>query len=47
MGDIEGPILLFGVLAMLQLKFWSTRGASHHPAYMGNYYSHALTLSTQ
>ena len=31
MGDIEGLILLLGVPAMLQLKLWSARGASHHP----------------
>ena len=31
MRDIEGLILLFGVLAILQLKPWSARGASHHP----------------
>ena len=30
-GDIECLILLFGVPAMLQLKPWSARGASHHP----------------
>ena len=31
MGDIECLILLFGVPAMLQLKLWSARRASHHP----------------
>ena len=31
MGDKECLILLFGVPAMLQLKLWSARGASHHP----------------
>ena len=39
MGDIEGLIMLFRVPAMLQLKLWSARGISHHPIYMGNYYS--------
>ena len=35
---------------LLPLKSWSTRGASHHPAFKGNYLtiSHTfLTLSTQ
>ena len=31
MGDRECLILLFGVPAMLQLKLWSARRASHHP----------------
>ena len=46
MGDKEDLILLFEVPAIFQLKPWSARGASHHPAYMGNYYSHVfLALS--
>ena len=44
MGEVGGLIWLFGVLAMLQLKPWSTRGASYHPAFMGNYYSQAFSL---
>ena len=48
----EGLILLFqcGVLAMFWLKPWSTRVASHHSAFMGNWSTviHTfLTLSTQ
>ena len=44
MGEVEGLIWLFGVLPMLQLKPWSMRGASYHPAFMGNYYSHIFSL---
>ena len=29
--------LNFEVLAMLQLKPWSVRGASYHPAFVGNW----------
>ena len=31
MGEVEDLIWLIGVLAMLQLKPWSTRGVSHQP----------------
>ena len=44
MGDIEGLIRLFGVLAMLQLKSWSVMGESHHPTFVGNCYSHVFIL---
>ena len=44
MGEAEGLTWLFGVLAMLQLKPWSTREASYHPVFMGNYYSHVFSL---
>ena len=44
MGEVEGLIWLFGVLAMLRLKPWSARGASYHPAFMDNYYSHVFSL---
>ena len=47
MGGAEGLIWLFGVLSMLQLKPWSARGASHHPAFMGNCYSHVFSLIYQ
>ena len=38
MGEVEGLILLFGVLAMLQLKHWSARGRSNYPVFMGIIY---------
>ena len=41
MGDIVGLILLFRVPA----KTMENKGASHHPAYMGSYYSHAFLFS--
>ena len=44
MGEVEDLIWPFGVLAMLQLKPWSPRGASYHPTFMSNYYSHVLSL---
>ena len=44
MGEVEGLIWLFGVLAMLQVKLWSTREASYRPAFMSNYYSHVFSL---
>ena len=44
MVEVEGLVWLFGVPAMLQLKPWSVRGASHHPAFMGNYYCHVCSL---
>ena len=44
MGEAEGLIWLFGVLAMLQIKPWSTRGPSSYPTFMGNYYSHIFSL---
>ena len=37
MGKVEDLIWLLGVLAMLQLKPWNARGASYHPAFVGNY----------
>ena len=42
--EVEDLIWLFGVLALLQLKPWSARGASHHPAFMGNFYSHIFSF---
>ena len=44
MGEVEGLIRLFGVLAMLQLKSWSARGVSHQPAFVGNCYLHVFSL---
>ena len=41
-GDIEDLIMLFGVPDLPQLKPWSASGASHPPAFMDNYYSHAF-----
>ena len=36
MGKVKGLIWLLGVLAMLHVKLWNTRGAFHHLAFMGN-----------
>ena len=47
MGEVEGLILLFGVLAMLQLKHWSARGRSNYPVFMGIYQSQLFSLSAQ
>ena len=38
---------LFEGLAMLQLKPWSAKGASYHPAIMSNYHSHVFSLIHQ
>ena len=47
MGKVEGLIWLLGVLAVLQVKLWNSRGAFHHLSFMGNYYKHVLTISAQ
>ena len=44
MGEVEGLICLFRVLATLQLKPWSAREASHYPIFLSNYYSHVFSL---
>ena len=44
MGEVEGLIRLYGILAMLQLKPGSTRGVSHQTAYVGNCHSHVFSL---
>ena len=44
MGEVEGLIRLYGILAMLQLKLGSARGVSHQNAYVGNCYSHVFNL---
>ena len=44
MGEVEYPIKLFGVLVMFQLNFWSLRGVSPQTAFMGNSYSHVISL---
>ena len=38
MGEVEGLIRMYGVLAVFQLKPRSSRGVSHQTAYMGNCY---------
>ena len=35
----------FGVLAMLRLKLWSARVESHHPAFVGNWWTIICTFS--
>ena len=39
LGEIEGLVcyLCIGVLAMLRLKLWSSKGESHHPAFVDNW----------
>ena len=44
MGEVEGLIRLYGVLAMLQMKPRSARGVSHQTAFMGNCYSQLFSL---
>ena len=47
MGEIESLIMLFlklEVIVMLQLKLWSARGVSQHPAIMSNCDSHVYRL---
>ena len=45
MGEVEGLIGLYQVLAMLQLKPGKARGVSHQTAYMSNCYSHVSSLT--
>ena len=45
MGEVEGPVRLYGVLAVFQPKLGDAGGVSHQTVCTGNYLSHVFGLA--